>query len=76
MATVFPLEELIKYEENMYEVTCASSRRAYQISRVRTPETDYGEEKVVSLAAREVFTHEVEFRIGDDTGLLLPNQKN
>jgi DNA-directed RNA polymerase subunit omega len=76
MATVFPLEELIKYEGNMYEVTCASSRRAYQISRVRTPETDYGEEKVVSLSAREVFTHEVEFRINEDSDSLLLNQKN
>jgi DNA-directed RNA polymerase subunit omega len=65
---VFPLEELIKYESNMYEITCAASRRAYQISRLRTPDSyDYGDEKVVSLAAREVFTHEVEFRVGNES---------
>jgi DNA-directed RNA polymerase subunit omega len=77
---VFPLEELIKYEANMYEITCASSRRAYQISRLRMSDGyDYGDEKVVSLAAREVFTHEVEFRIsnGSDTAIpdLLSNLK-
>jgi DNA-directed RNA polymerase subunit omega len=60
---IFPLEELIKYEKNMYEVTCAASRRAYQLSMLRLPEVEDAGDKVISIAARQVFTGEVEFRM-------------
>ena len=60
---IFPLQELIEYEENMYEITCAASRRAYQLSMLRDPEIDEHEGKVVSLAAQQVFTKEIDFRI-------------
>jgi DNA-directed RNA polymerase subunit omega len=63
---IFPLEELVEYEGNMYEITCAASRRAYQLSMLRDSELD--EEKVVSLAACQVFTGEIEFRL-DETAL-------
>jgi DNA-directed RNA polymerase subunit omega len=60
---IFPLEELIEYDENMYEITAAASRRSYQLSMLRDPEIEYYDGKVVSLAAIQVFTREVEFRI-------------
>jgi len=60
---IFPLKDLIDYDENMYEITAASSRRSYQLSMLRDPEIEYNDGKVVSLAARQVFTREVEFRI-------------
>ena len=65
---IFPLEELIKYEKNMYEVTCAASRRAYQLSMLRIPEVEESGGKVVSIAARQVFTGEVDFRLQDGQG--------
>ena len=60
---IFPLEELIKYDKNMYEITAASSRRSYQLSMLRDLEEDDYDSKVVSLAARQVFTQEIDFRI-------------
>jgi DNA-directed RNA polymerase subunit omega len=60
---VFPLEELIQYNDNMYEITAAASRRSYQLSMLNDPDHEDSEGKVVSLAARQVFTKEVEFRI-------------
>ena len=60
---IFPLEELIKYDENMYEITSAASRRSYQLSMLKDPEIDDYNGKVVSLAARQVFTQEIEFRL-------------
>jgi len=63
MNMIFPLEELIEYKENMYEITCAASRRAYQLSMLRDPEIEENEGKVVSLAAQQVFTKEIDFRI-------------
>ena len=60
---LFPLKELIEYGENMYEITAASSRRSYQLSMLKDPEIEYNDGKVVSLAAYQVFTQEVEFRL-------------
>jgi DNA-directed RNA polymerase subunit omega len=59
----FPLEKLIEYKGNMYEITCAASRRAYQLSMLRDPEIEENDGKVVSLAAQQVFTKEIDFRI-------------
>jgi len=67
---IFPLEELIEYDKNMYEITAASSRRAYQLSMLYAvsddmtkPWIDENDGKVVSLSARQVFTKEIEFRL-------------
>jgi DNA-directed RNA polymerase subunit omega len=62
---IFPLEELIEYNDNMYEITAAASRRSFQLSMLKDPDVDDFDGKVVSLAARQVFTKEVEFRIGE-----------
>ena len=61
---IFPLEELIEYGENLYEITAAASRRSYQLSILMDKESkdDY-DGKMVALAARQVFTQEVEFRM-------------
>jgi DNA-directed RNA polymerase subunit omega len=62
------LEELIGYVDNMYVITAASSRRSYQLSMLYSAEDedakywiDGNDGKVVSLAARQVFTKEIEF---------------
>ena len=67
---IFPLEELIEYDKNMYEITAASSRRSYQLSMLYAASDDDArywidehDGKVVSLAAKQVFTKEVEFRL-------------
>ena len=67
---IFPLEELIGFEENIYGITTASSRRSYQLSMLYAVNDDDSKYwiddnngKVVSLAARQVFTKEVDFRL-------------
>ncbi|MDR0623882.1 MAG: DNA-directed RNA polymerase subunit omega [Treponema sp.] len=60
---IFPLEELIEYDSNMYEITAAASRRSYQLSMLKDPEIEENDGKVVSLAARQVFTKEIEFHL-------------
>ncbi len=60
---IFPLEQLIKFKDNIYEITCAASRRAYQLSMVNDPVIEKNEGKVVSTAARQLFTDEVQYRI-------------
>ncbi|AEF81930.1 DNA-directed RNA polymerase, omega subunit [Leadbettera azotonutricia ZAS-9] len=63
---IFPLEELIEYDKNMYEITSAASRRSYQLSMLKDPEIGENDGKVVSLAARQVFTDEIQFRLSDE----------
>jgi DNA-directed RNA polymerase subunit omega len=61
---IFPLKELIEYSDNMYEITSAASRRAYQLSSVlEKDEKDDFDGKMVALAALQVFTKEVQFRL-------------
>jgi len=67
---IFPLKELIEYDRNMYEITAASSRRSYQLSMLYAASDDdariwidENDGKVVSLAARQVFSKEIEFRM-------------
>jgi len=67
---IFPLQELIEYEKNMYEITTAASRRSCQLSMLHAAEDldakswiDDNNGKVVSLAARQVFSGELDFRL-------------
>ena len=47
----------------MYEITCAASRRAYQLAMIKDDDVEENDDKVVSLAARQLFTGEVQYRI-------------
>jgi len=60
---IFPLKDLIEYDENMYEITSAASRRSFQLSMLKDPEIEDNDGKVVSLAARQIFSKEVDFRL-------------
>jgi len=60
---IFPLKDLIEYDENMYEITAAASRRSFQLSMLKDPEIEDNDGKVVSLAARQIFSKEVDFRL-------------
>ncbi len=60
---IFPLEEMVKYKGSIYAVTAAASRRAYQIAMLKDSELEENDGKVVSLAARQLFTNQIQFRI-------------
>ena len=60
---ICPLEKLVKYTENIYEITVAASRRAFQLAKISDPEIDDNDGKVVSLGARQLFDREVTYRI-------------
>ena len=56
----------------MYEITAASSRRSYQLSMLYAASDDdvkywidENDGKVVSLAARQVFSKEIEFHLDE-----------
>jgi len=57
-----PLEDLFEYDGNAYEFTVAVNRRAYQLAVLKTPEVEKNNGKVVSLAMRQVFNKQIEYR--------------
>jgi DNA-directed RNA polymerase subunit omega len=60
---ILPLDPLIGYEDNMYELTCAAIRRAYQITVTGDEEVEENLGKVVSTAIKQILTKKVIFRI-------------
>lgn len=60
---VFPLEQVVKFNGNIYEITVAASRRAFQLAKINDEEIEENDGKVVSLGARQVFDGEVTYKI-------------
>ncbi|MBR1723061.1 MAG: DNA-directed RNA polymerase subunit omega [Treponema sp.] len=59
---IFPLEKTVKFDGNIYEATVAASHRAYQLAMVKDELIEENEGKVVSLAAKQLFNGQVQFR--------------
>ena len=60
----FPMKDLIEYQKNVYEITAAAARRSYQLAMLMDKdEKDDYDGKMVTLAANQIFSQEVEFRI-------------
>ncbi len=59
---IFPLEQTVKFTDNIYEATVAASRRAYQMAMIKDPSIEENDGKVVSLAAKQLFNAEVQYR--------------
>lgn len=59
---IMPLEQLIEYDRNAYEMTVAVTHRAYQLAVIKGPEVEKNNGKVVSLATRQIFSKAVEYR--------------
>jgi DNA-directed RNA polymerase subunit omega len=60
---IFPLESLVKFKGSIYEITSAASRRAYQLAMLKGSVVEENDGKVVSLAAKQLFSGEVHYRI-------------
>ena len=60
---ILPLNLLESYDNNVYELTCAAIRRAYQITVTGDEELESNQGKVVSTAIRQILTQKVQYRI-------------
>jgi DNA-directed RNA polymerase subunit omega len=61
--TVLPLDLLITYDGNMYELTCAAIKRAAQINLAGDEELEENRGRVVSLAIKQILSKKVEYRL-------------
>ena len=62
---VLPLDLLMSDSSNLYELTCASIRRASQITLAGDEEVDENDGRVVSTAIKQILTKKVEYRLED-----------
>lgn len=60
---IFPLQKLIEYDDNIYEITCVATIRAEQLASLQASGEIDPKTKIVSEAAREIFDKEVEYQI-------------
>lgn len=60
---VFPLEQLVEFDGNIYEITVAASLRAFQMTKVEDPEIKENHDKGVCVAAKQLFTKRITYRI-------------
>ena len=60
---IFPLEQLVEFNSNIYEITVAARRRAYQMAKINDPEIEANSDKVVCVAAKQLFNKKVNYHI-------------
>ncbi len=58
-----PLNLLVDDENNIYELTNAAIRRAFQITMTGDEELDDSNTKVVSAAIKQILTKKVQYQI-------------
>lgn len=58
-----PLDKLIGDDSNVYELTCASIRRAAQITLAGDEDIEENDGKIVSIALKQILTKKVEYRL-------------
>jgi DNA-directed RNA polymerase subunit omega len=60
---IVPLDKLVGYRGNVYEMTSAAIRRALQITVTGDEDLDKNDGKVVSTAIKQILTNKVEYRL-------------
>ncbi len=60
---VLPLDLLISYDRNSYELTYAAIKRAAQINLAGDEELDAAKNRVVSLAIKQILNKKVQYRL-------------
>ncbi|MBQ3923193.1 MAG: DNA-directed RNA polymerase subunit omega [Spirochaetales bacterium] len=63
---IIPLDELIGFTGNRYELTCAAIKRAIQLNLTGDAELDANNGKIVPTAIRQVLTGKVKYKIAED----------
>ncbi|MBN1410176.1 MAG: DNA-directed RNA polymerase subunit omega [Spirochaetales bacterium] len=62
---VIPLDFLLSYQGNAYELTCAAIKRAAQINLAGDEDLDKAQGRIVSLAVKQILTKKVEYKLDE-----------
>ena len=60
---IVPLDELIDFKGNRYELTCAAIKRAIQVNLTEDEEVKKNKGKIVPTALKQILTKKVQYKI-------------
>ena len=60
---IIPLDELIDFKGNRYELTCAAIKRAIQINLTGDEELKKNKGKIVPTALRQILLKKVKYKL-------------
>ncbi len=60
---ILPLDLLVAYDSNAYELAAAAMRRAVQINLAGDEELQQNRGKIVSLAVKQILTKKVRYQL-------------
>ena len=63
---IIPIDELIDFKGNRYELTCAAIKRAIQINLTADEELKKNRGKVVPTALKQVLSEKVKYKLEQD----------
>lgn len=62
---IVPIDELIDFQGNRYELTCAAIKRAIQINLTNDEEVKKNKGKIVPTALRQILLKKVQFKLDE-----------
>jgi len=60
---IIPLDELIDFKGNRYELTCAAIKRAIQLNLTKDDDLKKNKGKIVPTALRQVLLQKVKYKL-------------
>ena len=63
---IIPLDELVEFSGNRYELTCAAIKRAIQLKLTEDEELKANNGKIVPTAIKQVLTGKVKYKITEE----------
>lgn len=63
---ILPLDEIINYKGNRYELTCAAIKRAIQLNLTKDEELKKNKNKSVSLALKQIFSGKIKYKLEEE----------
>ena len=60
---IIPLDKMVDHADNIYEMTCATIRRAVQITVTGDEDIETNNGKVVSTALKQILDKKVEYQL-------------
>lgn len=63
---IIPLDQLIDFKGNRYELTCASIKRAIQINLTGDEELKKNKGKIVPVALKQVLLEKVKYKLEEE----------
>ncbi|HOJ63233.1 MAG TPA: DNA-directed RNA polymerase subunit omega [Spirochaetota bacterium] len=63
---ILPLDEIIDFKGNRYELTCAAIKRAIQLNLTKDEELKKNKNKIVPTALRQIFSGKIKYKLEEE----------